>query len=545
MNYRKITAYAMVMSMAAGCSSAASTGSGSSASGTPGSTPVKIAIENDMNTMDSTIATDGSSFNLIAFCQSGLVQFGTDGKITGDLADTWKKSEDGLTWTFHMRDGAQWSNGTAVTANDAVYAFRRLVDPDVASEYNYLASAVNIVNAAECISGDKPIEELGVEATDDSTFVVHLTSPCSFFESLMSFPVFYPLNEAFVEAQGDQYALSPENMIYSGIYTMTDWQQGNSYTFTHNNNYWDAQSYPQQEIIVQFTQEIQTTVMEYEQGNIDYVSLSGEMVDMYKDDPGFTNIQMASTWYLCPNMDDEYMSNINLRKAIAYSIDRDSIVNDVLKTGATVVEGVVGRGVVTDSNGTDFRDMAGDLPGYDPDKAAKYYQEAVKEMGRDAVIEIVYDNANDSTKMAENIQQMIQNACEGITVTLNPNPKKTRIQIMFSHDYSIGLTRWGPDYADPQSYLDLFTTGASMNFGNYASDAFDEFEYKATKGDDVNDFDKRLEDMVKAEEILVAEDFGIMPICQEGGAVLISTDVEGYIPIVIGTGSWRHFTKTY
>ena len=543
MNYKKVMACAMAAAMTAGCSSGSK--ATSSSASTVGATPVKIAIENDMNTMDSSIATDGSSLSLIAFCQSGLVQYGTDGKITGDLAESWDESDDGKTYTFHLRDGIKWSDETPITADDFVYAFQRLVDPDTASEYNYLASALNIENAAEVISGDKKPEELGVEATDDSTFVVHLSAPCSFFVSLMTFPEFYPLNRDYVTSQGDQYALSPENMIYSGIYTMTEWSQGNSYTFEHNDNYWDADNYKQKEIIVQFSQEIQSTVMEYEQGNVDYVSLSGEMVDMYKDDAGFRNIQQAGVWYLCPNMDDKYMSNENLRKAIAYSIDRDSIVNDVLKTGATAIDGLVGYGVSTKTDGTDFRDVAGDLPGYDPDKAAEYYKKAVEEIGENPTVDILYDNASDSSKMAENIQQMIEKACDGITVTLSPNPKKTRIQMMFAHDFSIGLTRWGPDYSDPQSYLDLFTTDASMNFGNYSNSDFDSYETKATKGEDVGDQDKRIDDMVAAEKVLVEDDAACIPICQEGGAVLISTDVDGYIPLVIGNGSWRHFTKNH
>lgn len=545
MNYKKVMTCAMAMTMVAGCSSGSAANGSSSKEGTVGATPVKIAIENDMNTMDSSIATDGSSLSMIAFCQSGLIQNGRDGKITGDLAESWDVSEDGKTYTFHLRDGIKWSDGTPITANDFVYGFQRLVDPDTASEYNYLASAVNIENAAECISGDKSVDELGVEATDDSTFVVHLSAPCSFFVSLLSFPEFFPLNKEYVESKGDQYALSPDDMIYSGIYTMTDWQQGNSYTFTHNDQYWDADNNKQQQVIVQFSQEIQSTVMEYEQGNVDYVTLSGEMVDMYKDDPGFTNIKQASVWYLCYNMDDENLSNENLRRAIGYSIDRDSIVNDVLKTGATAIDGLVGADVVSNSEGKDFRDIASDYEGYDPDKAAEYYKKAVAELGKDPTVEILYDNASDSTKMAENMQQMIQNACEGITVTLSPEPKKTRIQMMFAQDFSIGLTRWGPDYADPQSYLDLFTTGASMNFGNYSNTDFDTYETKATKGEDVNDSDKRLEDMAEAERILIEEDAGISPICQEGGAVLISKDVDGYVPLVIGSGAWRFLTKNH
>ena len=148
MNYRKVMTCAMAMTMVAGCSSGSASSAASSGS-TKGATPVTIAIENDMNTMDSSIATDGSSLSMIAFCQSGLVQYGTDGKITGDLAESWETSQDGKTWTFHLRDGIRWSDGTPITAADFVYAFQRLVDPATASEYNYLATAINVENAAE------------------------------------------------------------------------------------------------------------------------------------------------------------------------------------------------------------------------------------------------------------------------------------------------------------------------------------------------------------------------------------------------------------
>ena len=541
MQFKKAMTCAMAIAMVSGCSGT-STDTSSATSTTTTSSTVTIAVTNDMTTMDSSLVTDGTSFNMISLCQSGLVQYNEEKELIGDIAESWDISDDSMTYTFHLRD-AKWSNGEDITANDFVYGFQRLVDPDTGSEYSYFASSVNIENAAECAAGEKPVEELGVEATDDHTFVVHLSAPCSFFLSCMASPQFLPLNQEYVESQGDQYALSVDTMIYSGVYTMTEWVQGNSYTFTHNENYWDADNYPQETIVVQCIQDAQTAMLQYESGSLDYLDLTGEMVDTYKDTEGYHSTLTASSWYLCPNMDDEYLSNANLRKAINYAIDRDTIVNDVLKTGGVALEGLIATGLVSDSNGTDFRDISKDMTEYDPEKAQEYYAKAVEELGKDAVIDIVYDDADDSTKVAENVQQMIETNCPGITVTLNGKPKKTRIQLMLSHDFSIGLTKWGPDYADPQSYLDLFTTGFSMNFGNYSNAEFDALEEEATKGEASTNIDTRLSTMAKAEQILVEEDTCLMPIYQEGGATLVNPEVEGYFSLVLGTGTWRHLHK--
>lgn len=535
-----MTSVAATMLMGCGNSSAATATSSASSSS---SDAVNIAVVNDMNTMNSSIVTDGTSMSMISLCQSGLLQYDKNGEVAPDLAESYEMSEDGKTYTFHIRKNMKWSNGTPITANDFVYGWRRVVDPDVASEYNYFMTAVNVVNAQDVIDGKKSVEELGVEATDDYTFIVHLDLPCGFFTSVLPDPIFFPQNEEYVESQGDQYALSCDTMIYSGAYTMTNWVTGNTYTFTHNEDYWDADNYPQQEINILYVPDAQSAVMQYDSGNLDYVSLTGEMVDKYKDDKGYQSTLSAAVWYLCPNMEDEAISNENLRKAIAYAIDRQSIVNDVLKTGAVEADGYISRGISYDSEGKDFRDIAGDLTEYNPDKAKEYYQKAVKELGYDPTVDILYDDAEDSSKVAENIQQMIQTSCPGITITLTSKPKKSRIEAMFAHDFQLGLTRWGPDYADPQSFMDLFTTGASMNFGNYSNTEFDELVNAATKGADATDSEKRLQDFVKAENIVVSQDYGLIPVYQEGGAIILNPNVEGYLNLVIGAGTYRHMHK--
>ena len=403
--------------------------------------------------------------------------------------------------------------------------------------------SIHVVNAQAVIDGSMDPTKLGVEAPDDSTFVVHLDVPCSFLLFCMSNPQFYPLPESFVEAQGDQYALSPDNMLYSGIYTMTGWVTGNSYTVTHNDSYWDAANYPQQEIVISYIQDSQTAMLQYDSGNLDLVTLTGDMIDRYKDEDGYLSTLTSGVWWLAPNMEDADLSNANLREAISYAVDRQTICESVLKTGAIEADGLIAKDVSAGPDGTDFREAAGDLTEYDPDKAAECYAEAVKELGHDANVEILYDDTDETSKVAENLQQMIQNACSGITVTLSPKPKKTRIEFMLSHDFSMVLTRWVPDYADPQSYLDIMKTGASMNGGQYSNTEFDELETKATSGEDAADAEARFRDMIEAENILVAQDHGIIPIYQEGGAIMVNPSVKGYLSLVIGTGSYRHMVK--
>lgn len=539
MKIRNVAALTMCISMMVGCSSA----SGASSGKKEDDNTINIAIMNDMMTMDSSIVSDESSYSLISLCQSGLTQFGEDKKVHPDLAESWDVSEDGLTYTFHLRDGIVWSNGDPITANDFVYGFQRLVDPDTASEYSYLMSSLNVENAQDVIDGKKSVDELGVEAKDDQTFVVHLTVPCTFFEACMTNPQFYPLNKKYVESQGDQYALSVDNMIYSGVYTMSDWVAGNHYTFTHNDSYWDQENYPQQTMNVSLVQEAQTAEMMYESGSLDFMNLTGEMVEQYKDTEGYQSTLTAGVWWLAPNMEDAYLSNENLRRAISYAIDRKTLAEDVLKTGAVEADGLIASGLVTDSKGNDFRDVAEDYTEYDVKKASEYYAKAVKELGKDAVVDIIYDDADDSSKVAANIQQMLNDACPTMTVTLSANPKKTRISKMLDHDFSLGLTRWVPDYADAQSYLDTFLTSSSMDFGQYNNPKFEALETKATSGEDAADADKRFEDMIEAEKILIGEDQGMIPLYQEGGAVLVNPKVKGYIALVLGTGAWRHMHK--
>ena len=550
MNFRKLFAASLATAMLVGCGT--STDAGTPAAGTDTGTDtasgaaseVVVAFDADLNTMDHHIATDGNSFIMQSMCYSGLTSLDKAGTPVPELATSWDVSDDGLVYTFHIAEDATWSNGTPVTANDFVYGWQRLDDPAIASEYAFILDTIHVVNAAEVNAGEKPLEELGVKAVDDKTFEVTLTLPCDFLLGLMAFPSFFPLNQEFFESQGDQFALGIDNMIYCGPYNMTGWEQGNSYTFTKRADYFNQDPDAVETVVFRFQQDTQSALLEYQSGNIDVVKLQGEQVDMYKDEPGFTNRLQGYLWYIPVNLTVDKLQNLNLRKALHYAINRESIANDVLKDGSIAAEGEIPVELATGPDGKDFRETAGVLTEYNPEKAAECYAAAVEELGGDVTLELMFEDSEASKAVAENLQQQFQTNCPGLTVTLNSKPKKERLALMKDQQYELGLTRWGPDYADPQTYMDLFlSTNVSNNQGRYNSPAYDELVLKATQGEDATDSAKRWADLIEAERIMVAEDFAVIPIYQNGGAMMINTAVENVNFHSAGVDDYRHIYK--
>ena len=375
------------------------------------------------------------------------------------------------------------------------------------------------------------IGSLGIKAVDDHTFEVQLELPCEFLLGLMAFPSTFPLNQAFYEEHADTYAQSPEDMLYCGPYTMTDWQQGNEYTFTKRDDYFNQDEEAADSVTFKFIQDTQSAMLAYQQGDIDVVKLQSEQVDQYKDSEGFTNRLTGYMWYLSVNFTRETLQNDNLRAAIAYGIDRETIVDSVLKDGSVAAEGIIPFEFATSPAGTDYRDDAGAIVEYDPDKAAEYYAAAVEELGGDVTFDLLFEDSEASKAVAENIQSQLQTACPGLTVNLDSKPKKTRLDLMDTQEYDVCLTRWGPDYADPQTYMDLFVTwNASSNDGKYDNAEYDEL-IKKLKREGVETLEKfkevTKEDLAKRKEQQAENDFTSALIAK------VTEDAEVDIPMVM------------
>ncbi|MDD6599980.1 MAG: peptide ABC transporter substrate-binding protein [Galactobacillus timonensis] len=553
---KKPLALALTAAMLAGCGGSSASGatstdgaaSGGSASGD--ASTVTVAIDADLNTMDYEIATDGNSFIMQSLVMSGLTELAADGSPLPELAESWDVSDDGLVYTFHLAD-AKWSNGDPVTASDFVYAWQRLDNPDTASEYAFILDTVHIANAAAVNAGEADPSELGVKAVDDKTLEVTLMLPCDFFLSLLAFPSFFPLNQKFYEEQGDQFALSPDNLLYCGPYTMTGYQQGSEYTFEKNPDYFKADQMTDyvDKIVFRYLQDTQSAMLDYQSGNLDVVKLQGDQVDQYSGTEGFTNRMTGYLWYLSIDFntsvhpENSQFANLNLRKAMSLAIDRDTIAANVLKDGSIGADGLIPKDLATGPSGEDFRAENGKLTEYNLDQAKEYYAKALEELGTDTVsFELLYEDSEASKAVAEYIQSNLK--AIGMDVTLNSKPKKTRLQLMNDKDYNVALTRWGPDYADPETYFDLFTTdNTANNSGSYSNADYDALVKAAGSGEDATDSAKRWQDYLDAEKIIVQDDPGVIPVYQNGGAMMINPKVTGIEFHSASVDSYRHIKK--
>ena len=490
---------------------------------------LKVAKDVELASMDQHIATDGLSFEVIAATIEGLYTVDADGNAIPAIAESYDLSEDGLTYTFHLREEAKWSNGDPVTSNDFVYAWRRLVDPNTASEYAFIMDVAGVENAAAINAGEASLEELGVKAVDDYTLEVNLALPVPYFLQLMAFPSFFPLNESFVTEKGDDYAQSPDGLLANGPFKMTEWTQGHSFKVEKNDSYYDKENVKLDGVEYKIMKDAQTAALEFDSGNMDIVRLTGEIVDLYKDNDAFTLIHEGYLWYIAPNEEVPELQNVNLRQALGRAVNKEQLTETVLNDGSTVADFIVPVSLATGPDGKDFRETsANDYMTYDVAVAGEYWEKAKQELGIDSLtLELLFEDTDALKKCAEFIQSELQTNLPGLTIELKSQPKKNRLELMRAGDYQLGITRWGPDYADPTTYLDMFITGNANNYPNYSNADYDALMERIGKGDLVYDAEARWEAMKEAEELLIAQDAAALPMYQQGNTYLINPKVSG------------------
>ena len=540
-----------------GCGSSAVNGTGTESSGSvvtgtgtsSGTDSSVVASDEDLNVMmetpveslDPQQATDGTSFEVIADYTDGLMQMDENGEPVKALAESYDVSDDGLTYTFKIRDDANWSNGDPVTAQDFVFAWQRAVDPSVASEYAYMLSDIGQVkNAADIIAGTKDKSELGVTAVDDKTMKVELNVPVPYFLSLMYFPTFYPVNEKFFESCKDTFGTSPETTLSDGAFILDDYEPAaTSFHLKKNPDYYDAGRIKLAGIQYQVIQDSQQALMSYQNGELDTTMVNGDQVDSVKDDPEFKAVGAGYLWYLSPNISAvPELANQNIRLAMTMAIDRDSIVNDVLKDGSEATYTAVPLDFATGPDGKYFSEdqtKFKDVCSYDADKAAEYWKKGLEELGESSMtINMLVDADDAPQKVAQVLQEQLQNALPGLTINITVEPKKQRVQDMQDGNFQLGLTRWGPDYDDPMTYLGMWVTNNSNNYGLWSDKDYDAIIDKCTTGDLVSDTQVRWDAMYDAEKI-VMDQAVIFPLYTQCNAMMVKSNVKGieYHPVAL------------
>ena len=496
----------------------------------------RFASELDIQGMDSTVVDDGMSYNAIHAITDGLTAVNDKGKTVPALAKSWDVSADGKTYTFHLKD-AKWSNGDEVTANDFVYSWKKIIKN--AGTYAYMLGddGASVKNASQLIdlgpkATDEQMNTLGVKATDDKTLVVELNNKVPYFTDLMAFPCYFPQNEKFVEKCGKNYGTKPEYTLSNGAYTMTKWIKGNKATFTKNDKYYDAKAVKTKNLEMFLVQDPKTAAQNFDNGKVDYATINSTLVDKYKGKDTFTTFNEGFLFYLSLNFNNKTIADKNVREALSYAINRKDLCENVLKDGSKEATGFVPSQLSTSPAGKDFRDTAGDLVGYDVKKAQEYLDAAKKELGTDTItVDLLYGtDESPMDTMAEYLQGSFSKL-KGLKVNMVATVKKDRIYNREEHGtYEIACTRWGPDYADPTTYLNLFLTGNSNNFGKYSNAKVDSLMKQVQTESDVN---KRWDLMVQVEKTAL-DDLAYIPVFEKGAAALKAKNVKGLVHSAVG-----------
>lgn len=494
---------------------------------------LNVMIEVEVASLDPQQAVDGTSFEVIANYTDGLKQMAGDGSTIDALCAEETVSSDGLTYTFKLRDDAFWANGDPVTADDFVFGWQRAVDPKVASEYSYMLSDIGQVkNAAKVIAGELPLDALGIKAVDEKTLEVQLEVPVSYFDSILYFPTFYPVNRKFYESVGDKFGTSADTVLSNGAFIMTDYQPAAlAFSLKKNDKYWDAARVKLDGLNYQVLKDSQQSLMAYQNGSLDIVKLSGDQVDQVKDDPEFRSIGAGYLWYISPmlqKVDD--LKNLNLRKALSYAVNRESIVKNVVKDGSMAAYTPVPAEFAYNAEGKDFITTQKEFPELcdsDLAKATEYYNAAKKELGKDSfTFEMIVDDTTVQQNVAAVVKEQLEKALPGLTVNLRVEPKKQRVFDMQDGNFEFALTRWGPDYADPMTYLGMWVTNNSNNYGLWSNPAYDALIESCVTGKYAQKPAERWETL-KAAEKLVLEDAVIIPLYQQADACMVKSNVKG------------------
>lgn len=494
-------------------------------------------LESDtIPSMDRTLSTDALSAIYIANTSEGLYRLGEDVEVTPGIAKDHSVSEDGITWTFNLRKDAKWSNGDPVTAHDFVYAWRRAVDPESGSEYGpYMMGGV-IKNATAINEGEKPIEELGVKADGDYTFVVTLEKPTPYFESLTTFMTFSPLNQKFVEEQGEKYATSSETLLSNGPFILKDWKSTSAnWKLVKNPDYWDADAVQLEVLTFDVVKDPQVGVDLYEKGEADRAGVSSDLVDKYASNDDFTTTSEPTIFWLKLNeTTSDALANVNIRKAISKSINKQALVDEVLNDGSVVANGFVPKGFSKHpETGEDFREINGDLVTFDAEKAKELWEKGLEEIGSDKVeLEFIGQDTETSKLMNEYLVNQMETNLPGLEVTLKQIPFEQKLELDSKMDYDIQVNGWLPDYLDPYTFLNLWLTDGQNNKMGYSNPTYDKLIESTTNELALKPV-KRFEAFLEAEKVL-AEDAVVVPLYQRARAQLISPKIQGVIKNPMG-----------
>ena len=494
----------------------------------------------EIPTMDMSKATDVTSFNQLSNTMEGLYRLGKGSKLEKGLATSEKVSKDGKTYTFTLRK-SKWSDGSELTAKDFVYSWQRTVNPKTASQYSYLFSGIK--NADQIVAGKKPVSSLGIKAVGKYKLVVTLERRIAYFDKLMGFAVFFPQSEKAVNKYGSKYGTASKYMLYNGPFKQTGWTGSNlSWKMVKNPYYWDKKNVKLDTIKWSVQKTPSTAYNLYQSNKLDATALDSSQTKQLKNQKGYTSLNQGATFYLQFNVaKNKDLANANIRKALSLAVNRKGLTTTL--GGNSVPANTLTPTQLTDVNGEDYTKRisksAEALYPATPDKseAVKYLNKGLKELGVSKIsFKILSDDTDAGNKTTESLQSNFESTFgKKVSVSVQNLPFKTRLSRSTSGNFDIVVSGWSADFADPISFLDLFTSTNAENNGKWKNSQYDKLvaDSKTTASSS-----KRWSDLTKAEEILL-NDVGVSPLYYDTNVWMIRPSVKN---VIQNRGTWNFKT---
>lgn len=538
-----VSAAALGLAACGGSKSGSTATSGSAAGSTAGGTNTAgftVQYGSNPETLDPALNSAIDGANTIITIFEPLLLINENNEVIGGQAESWETSEDGLTWTFTMRDGLKWSDGTDLNAKDFEYSFKRMVDPNTAAPY--AETCLGMIDGFEEAAGfpdadGNPTAEpnpdaLNVKASDDGkTLTIVLSYPCSYFDKMAAFATMSPVQQATVEANGDAWCTSPDTFVSNGPYMITDWTPSERIVLTKNPNYvggWDNSKIVSDTITLLLLEDSSASYAAYNSGEAQLIKdvPTDEIPSLTKAEDGgdFYVDTILGTYYVSLNLQRDAFKDAKVRKALSLAIDRDYVANTIMQGTYSAADSIVGPGIVDESGY--FHDN-GNAPYISADyeanlaEAKKLLEEAGYPNGEGyPTIEYSTNDAGYHVPLAEYLQQAWGDL--GITLTINKMEWSSFTPARRAGEYDVARNGWVMDYNDPSNMLDLFCSGNGNNDGKYSNPDFD----AAIDASRVADSAEHFAQLHKAEDILM-EDMGCLPIAYYNDYWLQSPTLKG------------------
>ncbi|MCR5545873.1 MAG: peptide ABC transporter substrate-binding protein [Lachnospiraceae bacterium] len=526
-----LLAVSMLATACGSSSSSTDTASSDSTTESTAANELDVQVGPSPETIDPALNSAVDGANMIIHAFEGLLKFDQDNNVVAGCAETWETSEDGLTWTFHLRDGLKWSDGSDLTANDFVYSWQRVADPNTAAPYGY--DLLNqVVGYTEVSEGTADVTTLGVSAPDDSTFVVNLSSPCTYFDKICAFAVLMPVQQATIDANGDEWTTNPETYITNGAYYVTEYTPGEQIVMTKNPNYWDADSITFDTITWHLIEDPNASYSAYQQGELDMIKdVPTEEIPSLEGNEEFNVEPIMGTYYITFNCNKEPFDNALVREALSLAIDREYVASTIMQGTYSAATNFVGPGVSDAEEGSSFEEVTTSTYGdffdnsdYDANlaKAKELLAEAGYADGAGfPEIEYLTNDSGYHKAVAEYLQSAWAEL--GITMTINIQEWQTVTADRRAGNFDVARNGWVYDWDDPSNMINLLETENGNNDGKYSSEEFDSLVDQARQTTDVSEHYDLLH---QAEQVLL-KDAAMAPVAYYNDFWLQKSNLTG------------------